>query len=160
MNSFHRNLTDILLSPGDTIYRITKDKVYDWKSSNDKIISFTRIAGGKISVKAKRIGDAVITYYAQDGSIFAESDISVNARTTFLGGIRFNPGESKNTVKNRVQWQLNEEESTENLLVYNVTGSEKIKQEIYYFESDKLFSLLVILVNSIKSFTFFSCNKS
>lgn len=30
MNSFHRNLTDILLSPGDTIYRITEDKVYDW----------------------------------------------------------------------------------------------------------------------------------
>lgn len=121
-----------------------KDKLYNWENNNKNVVSFEIVAGGKIKVKATRIGDAVITYRAQDSSIFAECKISVNARTTFLSGIRFNAGDSKNTVKNNVQWTLNERESTDKLLVYDV-GMEKIKQEIYYFENDKLFSLLVIL---------------
>lgn len=123
-------------------------KSYLWKNSNENTVSHQVIAGGKLKVKGLRIGEATITYFAEDGSIFAESKINVNARTTLLGNIRFNPGESSTTVKNRVPWTLNERESKDNLLVYDVVGQEKIKQEIYYFENDKLFSLLVILADS------------
>ncbi len=123
-----------------------KDKFYNWKNSNDKIISYDIITGGRIKVKGLRIGESIITYYAEDGSISAESKVSVSARTTLLGGVRFNPGESKTTVKNRVQWKLNERESSDNMLVYDVSMSDnKIKQEVYCFENDKLYSLLIIL---------------
>lgn len=130
-------------STGDAL-----NKAYKWSLSDKGVVEMNVTTANEAVVKARRAGVSVVRIYSTDGKIYAESTVSVETQTNLLNHVLllFRPGSTMAYVKQMVpEGTLNEKESTEEKLVYDLPDNAKIEQEIHYFEQGGLVSTLVIL---------------
>lgn len=115
---------------------------YEWSSSADSIVSVRAGQGGLGEAQALRVGDAIIYlkgYKSGDKDkkilLTATCKISVTPRTAIFGVPHFKKGESKTTLTSLGVGTMDNDQSTDKLLVYTrtpdaVNGVDKIIFEL------------------------------
>lgn len=126
-----------------------KNKSYIWKSSADSIASVrAAVTGGTGEVKAKRIGEATITYASSDGLVSATSKITVSPRSNILNGLYYKKGASASEINNNIAGQYVPDlvSSTDKYKIYTALGT-TIKKLIYELNASGNLEALWVVIN-------------
>lgn len=117
--------------------------IYEWSSSADSIVSVRAGQGGLGEAQAHRIGDAIIYFKGyKDGDkdkkilLTATCKISVTPRTAIFGVPYFKKGTSKTTLTSLGVGSLDNDLSTDKLLVFTRTPDAINGVEKTIFELD------------------------
>ncbi|NLO70401.1 MAG: Ig domain-containing protein [Porphyromonadaceae bacterium] len=128
-----------------------RNKTYIWKSNADSIASVKpAMSGGTGEVRAKRIGEAKITYVSTDGLVSATSNITVSPRSNILNGLYYKKGVTASEISNNIAGQYVPDliNSTERYKIYTAALSTTITHLIYELNgSGKLDALWVVIKN-------------
>ncbi len=135
----------IILTPKFSDTGEAKNKTYSWRIEDNDVIEHKILTGNIAQITAKRIGETKVTIYSTDGTISGSSKIEIDSRTNILNGVFFEAGSSMSDVRPQTRGIFNAEQSDDRMLVYDLTDNSKIKQEIYYFQNNRLYSTIVIL---------------